>query len=260
MAATATPASIVRRRLYIDSGMKNGFYTLRVESMCNGYHRDSYLRNLSTDPDKAEQKARAYFDRVYGPDCLDVVFDGWADFNLTDWGTALQPWEREQLKAIDAGLWPFGKYKGQPIHEAPDSYLIFWAQKAPEGPVLPSLIELCRSIADERGLVAKYEERRAAIAAQKAADAEVSQHVGTVGERRDWELIVRHVLRFETDFGWMYIHLMVDNAGNVVVGKFSKALAGADEGKRIRIKATVKSHGEREGVKQTVVNRPKLLG
>ena len=37
-------------------------YTLRVERRGGGYTSDNYICNLSTDPDKAEEKAREYYD------------------------------------------------------------------------------------------------------------------------------------------------------------------------------------------------------
>ena len=250
-------SSHVHRELYISSGLKNGFYTLRVRSRSGHYCADNYLRNLSTDPDKAERLAREYYDRVYGKNCQDVVLLGYADFDLTKWGTALQPWERQQIMEVDAGYWPFGKYKGTKISDAPDGYLMYFAkQPTAESVVMTSLVERCRSIADERGLSAKYEERQREIAAQKLVDAEMSQHVGKVGERRGWQLTVRGKTRYEGHYGWTHIYIMADDAGNVVVGKFSKALPEVESGDRVVLKATVKEHGERDGVKQTIINRP----
>ena len=92
----------VTRQIYISSGLKNGFYTLRLNTSGNGFETDIYLRNLSTDPYKAKAKAKAYFDRVYGDRCLDVSFVGYADFDLSPWGS-MEPWERAQMADVEKG-------------------------------------------------------------------------------------------------------------------------------------------------------------
>lgn len=55
----------------------------------------------------------------------------------------------------------------------------------------------------------------------------------------------------------MYIALMHDDAGNRVIYKGSTPPLG--KGDAARVKATVKEHGERNGEKQTVVQRIKVL-
>ena len=93
----------VTRQIYISSGLKNGFYTLRLNTSGNGFETDIYLRNLSTDPYKAKAKAKAYFERVYGwQPQADVVFLGYADFDLTPWGS-MEPWERAQMADVEKG-------------------------------------------------------------------------------------------------------------------------------------------------------------
>ena len=102
-------------------------------------------------------------------------------------------------------------------------------------------------------------ERVLAREAEQAALQERSQHVGAVGGRIELTLEVRKVLRFEsTNYGWppTYINLCRDAAGNAVVYKGS---TGWTEGETIVVKATVKEHGERDGVKQTVIQRPKII-
>lgn len=248
----------VHRELYIASGLKNGFYTLRSSASGDGVCVDNYIRNLSTDSDKAERLAREYYDRVYGPDCTDVVFLGYADFDLNAWGTCLDPRERAQLASIERGYWPFGRFQGYRIEDADDGYIAYWAKQEGGDRIKAALVELCRSIADERGLVDLAAERKRKLAEQRAQDAVTSQHLGTVGQRLDWSLTVRAYLKFEGTYGWTHVYIMADDAGNVVVGKFSTKLAGVAAGDRVAMKATVKAHGEREGVKQTIINRPKL--
>lgn len=101
--------------------------------------------------------------------------------------------------------------------------------------------------------------RIAARKAERAALVAGSSHVGTVGERIELVLTVDKVLSYS--FGqWptitTYINLCKDQAGNMVVYKGSNAW---EQGETIKVKATVKEHGERDGVKQTIIQRPKVL-
>jgi uncharacterized protein (DUF3820 family) len=249
----------VTRTIYISSGLLNGFYTLRSRTEAGLFSTDIYLRNLSTDQDKAEAKAREYFDRVYGDTAADVRFEGFADFDLTPWGKALKPWERAQMGEIEAGCWPFGKHKGARIEGSPEGYIVYWAEQTADAskPVALALIEVCRSIADSKGLRVKFEERRKQVAAQRAADAVTSRHVGTVGKRDTFAaLTLRALPSFDSMYGRVYIHILADAAGNVLIYKGGKALANV--GDTVTLKATVKEHGEREGTLQTILSRPAL--
>ena len=97
-------------------------------------------------------------------------------------------------------------------------------------------------------------ERNGKIAAQRAADATTS-HIGTVGERRDFDLTVHQVLEFEGQWGFTYFNICRDADNNVVVYKGSNAF----EKGPIRVKATIKAHDVRDGVPQTLISRPKEL-
>lgn len=93
-------------------------------------------------------------------------------------------------------------------------------------------------------------ERKAKFAAQDAG----SQHIGTVGKREVFTVTINWVKYFEGAFGATYIHGLKDAAGNVVIYKGSKSLG--EKGAAVTVKATVKEHGERDGVKQTIISRP----
>ncbi len=99
-------------------------------------------------------------------------------------------------------------------------------------------------------------DKAAKIAEFRAKDAG-SEWIGTEGVRQDFELTVRVVNYFEGDFGAVYINILNDAAGNVVVYKGGKPLGM--KGDAVKVKATVKAHGLREGVKQTIISRPKVL-
>lgn len=130
-------------------------------------------------------------------------------------------------------------------------------------------------------------ERLAQTAAKKAEwkarDAQ-SQHIGAVGGKIEVEAVVTFRTSFESAFGW--VDITGFRAGdNVIIHKgtapkvdgaaqdqsnsyydtathqwiqtdFKREIAKGD---RVMLKATVKEHGERDGVKQTIVTRPKTV-
>ena len=102
---------------------------------------------------------------------------------------------------------------------------------------------------------------RVAKAAQRRderleADRAGSTHVGAVGERCEFTLTCEKVFEFEGQFGLTFINICRDVHGNVVVYKGSN---GFDEAVVYVLKATIKKHDERNGVKQTLISRPKIL-
>lgn len=96
------------------------------------------------------------------------------------------------------------------------------------------------------------------IEQNKAHDAERSHHVGTVGEYSTLELTIQHIAVVNGYYGDINIHITKDPEGNVVIYKGSNKVL-AKKGCTVKVKAKIKSHGEREGVKQTVIERPKVL-
>lgn len=106
----------------------------------------------------------------------------------------------------------------------------------------------CRKIMADR-----IERKAAAIAADSG-----SQHVGTIGKRQEFaNLTCTFQTGFETAFGYCYLHGFKDSAGNVIIYKGSNKIA--NRGDVLTIAAMVKAHGIREGVNQTIINRPKVI-
>lgn len=101
------------------------------------------------------------------------------------------------------------------------------------------------------GMIERGEAKVAGYAAKRAAEAAKSNWIGTVGERRMFALSVRHVVTMDGIYGTSYLHIMEDADGNVVIYKGTKLFDGI-----VTFKATIKEHGEREGVKQTKIARP----
>lgn len=100
---------------------------------------------------------------------------------------------------------------------------------------------------------------RAVVDAERAAKAAASQHVGVVGDRHRLVLRVRLVRSWDAmmGYGMTYLHVCEDEGGNVVVYKGSKELAA--RGETVTVIATVAEHAEREGTKQTIIKRPKIV-
>lgn len=90
-----------------------------------------------------------------------------------------------------------------------------------------------------------------------------SEFVGTVGERRDFDLQVLfiHNCTDYDSFPVIVKHLYACNDGDgnsvVYVGSFG----GMPEtiGERVTVRATIKAHRVRDGVNQTIINRPALV-
>ena len=125
---------------------------------------------------------------------------------------------------------------------------------------------VCKIIDDR---AAKAAERKA----QYQAEAAQSDWVGTVGERQEFTLTVVAVVEYEKprfhyhDSGFGYLTIMADAAGNRVVYFNSLEAKSVDEddcveytmaekGDQVVFMAKVKEHGERDGAKQTIVQRP----
>ena len=97
--------------------------------------------------------------------------------------------------------------------------------------------------------------RKAKLEEAKANEARQSEYIGEVGERLTVEVDSMVLLAsWETQYGMTHLYKITDKAGNVLVWYASSV---QDEDNMKRIKATVKDHNERDGVKQTVVTRCK---
>lgn len=121
------------------------------------------------------------------------------------------------------------------------------------------------SSGQERAVLTMIEKAKGRIeerAAAKEARIASARHVGTIGERRDFDLTLKFKTSFETRFGFTVVYVLEDDAGNVIVYKGTGYLTrengdALEKGDRVKFKATIKAHGERDGIKQTIVSRPK---
>lgn len=247
---------------FVRTGEKNVFYTLwsvRMGAGIGAVH-EHYICNLSTDEQEAEAKAIEYADafreRVGETGDFKIIYGGIdADETYKRRGK-LSIRDTHAIEDIEAGRFPFGKHAGTAIADAPASYLLFFADKLRDDqtPVMAALSAACLGVALEKGYIAK---RDAARAAQREIDL-VSQHVGTVGERIEFAATIAYVFTKEaTAYSAGYtINKLRDAAGNLYV-YFGKPLGAV--GDAIKVRATIKRHDERDGIKTTAINRPKLI-
>lgn len=141
-----------------------------------------------------------------------------------------------------------------PMSEPDDNYRIVGGHIS-----LPTAVDLDGTIHEWDCLTRA---QRAAVYAELIAqtrehDAVKSRHVGNVGDKVTLAAIVEMVKGYDGMYGTVWFHVLKDLTGNVLVYKGSKRLA--DKGANITLAAKIKSHGDREGVKQTLIERPRLV-
>lgn len=90
-------------------------------------------------------------------------------------------------------------------------------------------------------------------------------YIGSIKERRCFDITIAYIAGFETDYGWMSVYGMEDAEGNLIIWKTTAALrVGEDDrgceiyarrGDSLTIKGTIKAHEEYRGRRQTMINR-----
>jgi hypothetical protein len=94
-----------------------------------------------------------------------------------------------------------------------------------------------------------------------------STWIATEGDKVTLELIIDHITSYDTMYGTTFVSIMRDKDFNVVIYKGKKLRTGPnpyldrdfEKGDKIKLAAKVKSHKIREDVKQTIIERPKVL-
>ena len=94
-------------------------------------------------------------------------------------------------------------------------------------------------------------------AQQRAERDAASEWIGYIGKRIELTLTVNHVVTLCGNYGVTFINLCRDNFDNAVVYKGSNDLKF--HGDKVTVKATIKAHETRDGVKQTIISRPKII-
>lgn len=256
-------AVIVIQTFYISTGAKNAMHTLRIRRDSAGlnpnFMPDFYVKNLAVDVETAQAKAQEHFDawveRVGGdrPD-FKVFLDLEPEYDITKRRGKLSVRDTHCIEMIESGRFPFGKHKGEEITNAPENYVLWFADKNKTGeetnPVMIALSSICMGVAFEKGFIAKRE----AAKQERAAIDSKSEFIGTVGERINFSGIIVTSFFKGDDMGGFWINKvrMGDNLVTYIGNKLG------EQGEEITFKATIKAHNEYNGIKSTVVNRPKV--
>lgn len=98
--------------------------------------------------------------------------------------------------------------------------------------------------------------KKAEWASEKAALDAKRAFVGAIGEKLTLTLTTIHTIILDGMYGTNYIFIMEDADRNIVIYK-GKSDCIPNKGETATVIVTVKEHGVRNGVKQTVIQRPK---
>lgn len=254
----------ITQTYYISTGRKNAMYTLRCRRDGEGQAAhmfammpDFYVMTLAASEEKAIEKAREYVDtfraRVGETEYFQIVFCEYPDHENFKRRGNLSVADTQKIMTIEKGVFPFGAHKDKHISEVPDSYILYWADKAGQSdlePVIMAIVAMCQGVAVEKGLIAA---RQAVRDARHAADLK-SNHVGTLDKRQEFTGVLEYVSG-PNDGGMGRVwHFNKVRCGDDIVVYFGAPLG--IQGETITFRATVKEHCERDGVKSTKVNRP----
>lgn len=254
----------ITQTYYVSTGRKNAFYTLRCRRDCEGQSSvmfdlmpDFYVCTLSANEETASEKAKAYVaamrERIGENENFKIVLDSIPDNENYKRRGKLSVRDSHSIDRIEAGYFPFGKHVGKAIADAPDSYVLFFADKlgnADNKPVMQVLAAACMGVALEKGLIAIREQRRAE---QAEIDA-LSQHIGKVGERIEFSgVLFLSIERGGETTASYWINKV--RCGNDIVTYIGANSLGKP-GDEVSFRATIKKHDEYNGVKSTLVSRP----
>jgi hypothetical protein len=117
-----------------------------------------------------------------------------------------------------------------------------------------------KQVAAVRKCIADRNARKIEWASKQAAIDAAREHIGTVGEKVTLTLTLKKVINVENKFGVVGIFIFEDTEKNVVIYKGnSSAVWELAEKEVVTLKASIKEHGVRNGVKQTLIQRPKAV-
>ena len=90
----------------------------------------------------------------------------------------------------------------------------------------------------------------------KAADNH-SEYVGEIGERKEFTLTINSVRTVDSYYGYCDLYNLSDEDGNEFVYIGTVDLGHPQD--TVCVRATIKNHKEYNGIKQTYINRPKVV-
>ncbi|QIG66012.1 putative quorum-sensing-regulated virulence factor [Ochrobactrum phage vB_OspM_OC] len=249
-------------QVFVSTGRKNAMFTLRTMRIHDtgnfSYSNEAYIKNLSTDAEKAEELAieyaKALNDRIGSEDYV-VEYVGMETDEIIKRRGKLSAKDTVAIEAIENGIVPYGKYKGQAIADLTDGYLLWLTDtlsKMDKDSAKPAFFALCSvasGIAHERGLIAEREQKRF----DRFHRDSMSNHFGVIGGRYEMNVVVEFKKKDEYSNYFKYQMRI----GNDIL--FHNGNADLPLGE-CRLKFTVKFHNEtQKGIKKTYINRPTLI-
>lgn len=250
---------------FISTGDKTAMYTLRVMCLCTvtvgGENfkemRDYYIQNLSTEKDKAEQKAGEL------SALLNLEFRGNADFDLSEirrnrdsmaaekreaaeraHNERLAAWDAERSEQLKAGMFLVGKYVGSTPADvaAIDLGYVLWIAKEVDA-------------SGKLGISAR-------IAAEwiEANNIQAPGYIGEVNATIEVTATLKRVFWTQGQFPTLMHIATADSGEEIVFFSVAKAFKEIEIGQRFCIRGMVKDQREGwGGSKQTVIGKPKLI-
>jgi len=175
------------------------------------------------------------------------IFDHWVESN------DLHHQERDEKLVAEALDWA----KTLPITGTND-YLYNLGVVCRAGFILRSTSGLVASIISA---YLRHMEREEEIAQRKREDVKKSREwVGKLKVRQRFDkLTVKSMKSFEGDWGVTTLIVFEDEPGNLIKWFATVKLDDLEVGDVVDLRATVKKHGDYNGVKETMINRAKIL-
>lgn len=240
-----------RSYYYISSGKKNKLYTLRRVVTGPGFHEDGYIRSLGNKPDEAYKRAQDY-----------ISLCG-RDLPLYDDGPELAAWsadgtEGNAAEFVQTQIMPFGKYAGIHVSKIPVDYKAYILSNEPRNAIGEAVHNSFKDDPAVMEYVAAREDFQKAREEQRKRSAERSQFYGAVGNRYDIEVTKIFEKWFDGYYGMNCVVIMHDDQDNVFK-YFGSAPPEMEDDARYLISATVKKHEEYQGVKQTQLQRIRII-
>lgn len=259
---------------YISTGGNNIMYTLRrITVLKDGRESDSYVKNLSTESDKAIIHATEYYSKFESviKGVFPVLLDDQIKTNpLLEWGDGkLTASDMYKIKSLLNGVILFGKHHGKRIQDIPNDYLCWVCGSCKKNSLdgkQNKVSELFANIAlaelIDRGFIKTYhqlENYLSEVKEKKHKLEMLSDHIGEVKERIELTELTIVYCKYEWDHIYnqkrYFFKLKQDN--NVLT--YSGTIDLGDEKSKINIKATIKDHKLYNEIKTTVISRPIVL-
>lgn len=112
-------------------------------------------------------------------------------------------------------------------------------------------------VEDVVAAIAEFDRRVAERVARAERDAQ-SEWVGALGDRIEFTATCIATKSGEGSYGYWFFYALSDADGNTLI-HLGSPLDEVDRGDTITMRATIKEHSDRDGVKQTRIQRPSVI-